>query len=121
MRYSVFYRIQNRYKFFDRFCKRYIKITDASLHESMVDTNEELMELIVKMILDNERYFCKYYIYGQKKEKAPTIEFLNIEQVGNYFPFEEINDEVYEDIPFGIAINFITFDLKRFSYILIIS
>lgn len=55
MRYSVFYRIQNRYKFFDRFCKRYIKITDASLHESMVDTNEELMELIVKMILDNDR------------------------------------------------------------------
>lgn len=55
MRYSVFYRIQNRYKFFDRFCKRYIKIADASLYESMVDTNEELMELIVKMILDNDK------------------------------------------------------------------
>ena len=54
MRYSVFYRIQNRYKFFDRFCKRYIKIADASLYESMVNTNEELMELIVKMILDND-------------------------------------------------------------------
>ena len=113
---------------------KYVQQSNSIYTDTVVDTmeipksdlafiSEQVGDFLkfLKMTLDNERYFCKYYIYGQKKEIVPTIEFLNIEQVGNYFPFEEINDEVYEDIPFGIAINFITFDLKRFSYILIIS
>jgi len=109
MRYSVFYRIQNRYKFFDRFCKRYIKITDASLHESMVDTNEELMELIVKMILDNDkenlicllakqnsknaRIFFDYFS-GSKTKHMKKMDI--IEAVNSYFRKENEMKKISE-------------------------
>lgn len=54
MLFSVYYRIQNRDRFFERFCKRYIKTKDLRVYNSMVDTYEELMEVIVKMLLDND-------------------------------------------------------------------
>lgn len=109
MRYSVFYRIQNRYKFFDRFCKRYIKITDASLRESMADTNEELMELIVKMILDNDkenlisllakqnsknaRIFFDYFS-GSKTKHMKKMDI--IEAVNSYFRKENEMKKISE-------------------------
>lgn len=54
MLFSVYYRIQNRDRFFERFCKKYLKTNNLSVYNSMVDTYEELMELIVKLILDND-------------------------------------------------------------------
>lgn len=53
MKYSTFYRIQERDKFFKSFCKRYIKPSDESIRESMEDTASELMEIIVKLLLDD--------------------------------------------------------------------
>ena len=70
MLFSVFYRIQNRDKFFTRFCNRYIKITDGALRESMVDTCEELMELIVKMILDSDKRNLTAILAKQNSKNA---------------------------------------------------
>ena len=55
MKYSVFHKIETRYKFFDRFCKRYIKVTDPVIRERLIESCEELMELIVKMLLDDNK------------------------------------------------------------------
>lgn len=53
MKYSVFYKIDTRYKFFERFCRRYIKTSNPIIRERLVESCEDLMELIVQMILDN--------------------------------------------------------------------
>ncbi len=55
MRFSVYYKIQNRYSFFTNFCRKNIKTCDKKLRESLEDSHEELMELIVMLILDENK------------------------------------------------------------------
>lgn len=109
MLYSVFYKIENRDKFFSRFCKRYIKTTDESLYESIVDTNEELMELIVKMILDedqenlmcllakqnskNARIFFDYFT-GSKTKHLKKLDI--VKAVAAYFKKEKRMKDISE-------------------------
>jgi len=70
VKYSTFYRIQERDKFFNSFCKRYIKTNDESLRESMEDTAFELMEVIVKMLLDDNLDDLVYILSKQNAKHA---------------------------------------------------
>ncbi len=74
MQYSVFYRIQNRYKFFERFCKKYIKSKDAVVAESMKEMYEDLMEIIVKLLLDGNKEDI-YILLSKKNSKVARTFF----------------------------------------------
>ena len=74
MQYSVFYRIQNRYKFFERFCKKCIKSKDAVVAESMKEMYEDLMEIIVKLLLDGNKEDI-YILLSKKNSKVARTFF----------------------------------------------
>lgn len=70
VKYSTFYRIQERYKFFNSFCKRYIKTENDVIRESMIDTAEELMEVIVRMLLDDDEDNLVHMLSKQNAKHA---------------------------------------------------
>lgn len=74
MLYSVFYRIQNRYKFFERFCKKCIKTKDEAVAESMREMYEDLMEIIVKLLLDGNKEDI-YILLSKKNSKVARTFF----------------------------------------------
>ena len=55
LKYSVYYRIQQRDNFFNRFFKKFSKQFSDELVEVTRDKYEELMEIIVKYILDENK------------------------------------------------------------------
>lgn len=108
MKYSVFHKIETRYKFFDRFCKRYIKVTDPVIRERLIESCEELMELIVKMMLDDNkedladilsksnskfaRVFFDYFVGAKTKHMKKTD---IVSTVHNYFTKENDMKDIH--------------------------
>ena len=108
MKYSVFHKIETRYKFFDRFCKRYIKVTDPVIRERLIESCEELMELIVKMLLDDNkedladilsksnskfaRVFFDYFVGAKTKHMKKTD---IVSTVHNYFTKENDMKDIH--------------------------
>lgn len=52
MKFSIYYRIQQRDIFFEKFIKRFIKKFDESMQETVESKYNELLEIIVQMILN---------------------------------------------------------------------
>lgn len=108
MKYSVFHKIETRYKFFDRFCKRYIKVTDPVIRERLIESCEDLMELIVKMMLDDNkedladilskrnstfaRVFFDYFVGAKTKHMKKTD---IVSTVHNYFTKENDMKDIH--------------------------
>lgn len=131
MLYSVFYRIQNRYRFFEKFCRKFVRSDDEAVAESMRETYEDLMEIIVKLLLDenkndmflllskknsrNARIFFDYFT-GYKTKSAKTDELLNI--IDNFFKKEEqmknITSFIAEKVkPVNFKIQYVPFKLNE--------
>lgn len=131
MKYSVFHKIDTRYKFFERFCKRYIKVSEPDIRTGVIDSCEELMELIVKMILDNNmedlsdillksnskhaRIFFDYFVGAKTKymKKADIAE-----TVKNYFTKENDMKEIHAFLeeavkPIKLAKQYVPFKLNE--------
>lgn len=108
MKYSVFYKIDTRYKFFERFCRRYIKTTNPAIRGRLIDSCEELMELVVKMILDNNmsdltdmllrqnakhaRIFFDHFVGAKTKHMKKTDIISTVE---NYFTKENDMKDIH--------------------------
>lgn len=131
MKYSVFHKIDTRYKFFDRFCKRYIKASDPQVRARLIESCEELMELIVKMILDGNmedlsdilsksnskhaRVFFDYFVGAKTKHMKKTD---IVSTVKHYFTKENDMKEIHEFMmeavkPIKLSTKYVPFKLNE--------
>lgn len=131
MKYSVFHKIDTRYKFFEHFCRRYIKVTEPGIRAGIIDSCEELMELIVKMILDNNiedlsdilstsnskhaRIFFDYFVGAKTKHMKKADIAATVE---NYFTKENDMKEIHAFLeeavkPIKLAKQYVPFKLNE--------
>lgn len=105
MKFSVYYRIQNRDEFFEYFFKRYSVKLDDSIVEEVREKYSDLLELIVKMVLDKniddlKVMLCKYnsnvsreffdYITNSKTKRKKKDYILK--SIDNYFNVKQPNE-----------------------------
>lgn len=132
MKYSVFHKIENRYKFFDKFCNRnFKKIKDDALKDNLIESCEELMEVIVKMLLDhdceaikdillkkNSKYARTFFDYFVSSETRHMKKKEMINAIDEYFDKEnemkEIHDFLVEAVkPITLKSDYIPFKLNE--------
>jgi len=114
--------------------KEYVKRTESRYTETLLaeplilvksdymNINEQiasLIEICIKNVAD-EKYLIKYHMINPPVEKFTQYKYRTKEEIKYKIIPEEfcIKDEDYENKPFGIVINFISYDLKRYSFII---
>lgn len=70
MRFSVYYRIQNRYEYFNKFVKNMSKDMDLNEAKLLESKLEDLMEMIVQMVLDENREDLEILLTKQNGKTA---------------------------------------------------
>lgn len=132
MKYSVFHKIENRYKFFEKFCRRnFKKIKDSNLRDNLIESCEELMEVIVKMLLDhdceavkdillkkNSKYARTFFDYFVSSETRHMKKKEMINAIDEYFKKEnemkDIHDFLVERVkPVTLKNNYVPFKLNE--------
>lgn len=122
----------NPRKILENALQNYIQETELIYKETVVNNiilikndfmfiNEQISELLTNLVnlIDEDKYFIKYYIYGTEGEKIPYYKYKNKEEIEQAFIIkeDEIDDDSYNSKPFGIVINFINYELKRYSFV----
>lgn len=98
LKYSVYYRIQQRDSFFNRFFKKFSKQFSDELVEVTRDKYEELMEIIVKYILDENKTDLNILLSKPNAKVARVFfDFLTVSNIKNKKKCEIANrvDEIF--------------------------
>lgn len=84
LKYSVYYRIQHRDNYFERFFKKFSKQFSPEIKEAARDKYEELMEIIVKYILDENKNDLNILLTKQNAKVARIFfDFLTVSNIKN--------------------------------------
>lgn len=84
LKYSVYYRIQQRDDYFKRFFKRFSKQFSAEIKEAAEEKYEELMEIIVKYILDENKTDLNILLTKQNAKVARMFfDYLTVSNIKN--------------------------------------
>ena len=98
MKFSVYYRIQQRDSYFNRFFTQFSKKFSPNLIEEAERKYEELMELIVKYLIDEDAHSMKILLTKPNAKVARMFfDYLTISNIKNKKKCDIINriDEVY--------------------------
>ena len=98
MKFSVYYRIQQRDSYFNRFFTQFSKKFSPNLIEEAKRKYEELMELIVKYLIDEDAHSMKILLTKPNAKVARMFfDYLTISNIKNKKKCDIINriDEVY--------------------------
>ena len=98
MKFSVYYRIQQRDSYFNRFFSQFSKKFSPNLIEEAERKYEELMELIVKYLIDEDAHSMKILLTKPNAKVARMFfDYLTISNIKNKKKCDIINriDEVY--------------------------
>ena len=98
LKYSVYYRIQQRDIYFNRFFEKYSKSFSPELKEATREKYEELLEIIVKYILDENRSDLNILLTKQNAKVARVFfDFLTVSNIKNKKKNEIIEriDEIF--------------------------
>lgn len=84
LKYSVYYRIQQRDSYFERFFKKFSKQFSPEIKEAARDKYEELMEIIVQYILDENKEDLNILLTKQNAKVARIFfDFLTVSNIKN--------------------------------------
>lgn len=98
LKYSVYYRIQQRDTYFERFFEKYSKSFSQELKEATREKYEELLEIIVKYILDENKTDLNILLTKQNAKVARIFfDFLTVSNIKNKKKNEIIErvDEIF--------------------------
>ena len=98
LKYSVYYRIQQRDIYFNRFFDKYSKSFSPELKEATREKYEELLEIIVKYILDENKSDLNILLTKQNAKVARVFfDFLTVSNIKNKKKNEIIEriDEIF--------------------------
>lgn len=98
LKYSVYYRIQQRDIYFNRFFEKYSKSFSPELKEATREKYEELLEIIVKYILDENKSDLNILLTKQNAKVARVFfDFLTVSNIKNKKKNEIIEriDEIF--------------------------
>lgn len=84
LKYSVYYRIQQRDNYFERFFKKFSKQFSDEIKEAAKDKYEELMEIIVQYILDENKTDLNILLTKQNAKVARIFfDYLTVSNIKN--------------------------------------
>lgn len=84
LKYSVYYRIQQRDSYFERFFRKFSKQFSADIKEAARDKYEELMEIIVQYILDENKLDLNILLTKQNAKVARIFfDYLTVSNIKN--------------------------------------
>lgn len=84
LKYSVYYRIQQRDSYFERFFKKFSKQFSPEIKEAAREKYEELMEIIVQYILDENKEDLNILLTKQNAKVARIFfDFLTVSNIKN--------------------------------------
>ncbi|MBO7527741.1 MAG: hypothetical protein J6T74_07625, partial [Clostridia bacterium] len=92
LKYSVYYRIQQRDSFFERFFKKFSKQFTPETVDAAREKYEDLMEVIVQYILDENKMDLNILLTKQNAKVARIFfDFLTVSTIKNKKKSEIIN------------------------------
>ena len=98
MQFSIYYRIQNRDEFFEMFFKKFSKQMNENLSLEIRENYEDLMEILVKYILDENVDDLKLLLLKPNAKIARTFfDYLTLSNIKNKKKCEIIDriDEIF--------------------------